>query len=240
MFTGLQGIVNGLVWLIMWAFFSVLTLGLGAVVFALYAFLTFYGSDSRLEKSLEKLNSTLMNEEIIRASSIQHRLFALWRRRVIVAVTNSRVIVVARGWFGGFQMQDIQWKDLRDATIEQNVLVDLCGSNLIFKHANKNVGALEIHGAYADEATKIYAVAQQEEQDWEEKRRVRAMEEKRAASGAMTINTGGSQSGTGDTSSGGSKMLEEIENAKRLLDAGVISDAEFQEMKAKIISGTKY
>jgi hypothetical protein len=32
-------------------------------------------------------------------------------------------------------------------------------------------------------------------------------------------------------------MLEEIQKAKELLDTGVVSDAEFQEMKAKILAG---
>jgi glutamate-1-semialdehyde aminotransferase len=36
-------------------------------------------------------------------------------------------------------------------------------------------------------------------------------------------------------SGGGDRMVEEIRKAKELLDSGAVSDAEFQEMKAKIL-----
>ena len=47
----------------------------------------------------------------------------------------------------------------------------------------------------------------------------------------MTI---GATDGVGGGGSG-ERMVEEIRKAKELLDAGAIRDAEFQEMKAKIL-----
>ena len=89
-------------------------------------------------------------------------------------------------------------------------------------------------------ASEIYARAQSEEQAWEEKRRIRKMEEVRAASGAMTIHTTQPAPQTMDTHYQQQKstpsMMEQISEAKKLLEDGTISDAEFQEMKAKIIS----
>ena len=77
----------------------------------------------------------------------------------------------------------------------------------------------------------MYAKAQYEEQAWEEKRRVRGLEETRAASGGVMIG-GGDGMGPGG---GADRMVEEIRKAKELLDSGAVSDAEFQEMKAKIL-----
>ena len=74
------------------------------------------------------------------------------------------------------------------------------------------------------------AKAQYEEQAWEEKRRVRGLEETRAASGGVSI---GAMDRAGGVS--GDRMVEEIRKAKELLDSGAVSDAEFQEMKAKIL-----
>ena len=55
----------------------------------------------------------------------------------------------------------------------------------------------------------------------------------------MTINTGQQTSAPAAAlASSGNAMLEQIENAKRLLDSGTISDSEFQEMKSKIISAS--
>jgi hypothetical protein len=62
---------------------------------------------------------------------------------------------------------------------------------------------------------------------------VRGLEETRAASGGVSIG-GGLDGGVGG-GGGTERMVAEIERAKDLLDQGAISDAEFQEMKAKIL-----
>lgn len=233
----MKGIWSGIAWVLIWATLIVFSVGLALIPFALYAYLTFSGAEKRQAKAFEKLASTIMAEEKVISQAIQHRIFALWNRRVVVAITNSRLVLIKRGLLGGFNMQDIQWKDLDDAKLNQNVLPMYCGSNLIFSHLNASVGAMEIDGIPDREASDIYTNAQAEEQAWEEKRRIRSIEEVRAASGGIAIHTGHQHAPvTGAQPSAGSAMLEQIENAKRLLDSGAISDAEFQEMKSKIIS----
>lgn len=235
----MKGIFSALGWAIAWTLICIFTMGFGLLLFAGYAYFTFVGADKRTDQALEKLNSTLMKDEAVVSQAVQHRIFALWHRRVALAITNSRIVVVERGILGGFKMKDIQWKDLHDAKLDQNVLSQYCGSNLIFGHFNGNVGAIEIDGIPDREAAEIYSRSQAEEQAWEEKRRVREIEEVRAASGGVTIHTGQQQSvPAAAPASSGNGMLEQIENAKRLLDSGAISDAEFQEMKSKIISAS--
>lgn len=239
----MRGIVAGLVWGLIWLAAVVFTVGVGLIPFALVVFLTFAGAEKRQDRAFANLGSTLMREERLVAQAIQNRIFALWQRRSVVAITTSRVIFLSRGRFGGFTMQDIQWKDLTDARLEQNVLPSVCGSNLTFKHSNAGVGLLQIDGIAADTAAEIYTYAQEEEQAWEEKRRVRGMEETRAASGGVYVNTAplGQASHATEQSllaraPSRNRVLEEIERAKRLLDSGTISDSEFQEMKSKIIA----
>lgn len=233
----MAGIFNGLVWLIFWAVTLVFTFGAGVIVFIPYLIFTFAGAKKRRQKAEENLKTVLMPTETITAEAIQTRIFSLWTRRTLVAITNSRMIVIKRGIFGGFKMQDIQWKDLEDAKLKQNVLSGICGSNLYFDHLNIAVGTMDIKGVPNQEATAIYTKAQAEEQAWEEKRRVREIEDVRAASGGTVIHTGAPTGGReAPRSQGGNDMLQQIEDAKKLLDQGVISDAEFQEMKAKIIS----
>jgi len=209
----------------------------GAIPFAAFAFFTFNGSQNRAEKALDLISTTLMPDEQLDAQALQSRVFALWQRRVVIGITNSRVLVIRRGLFGGFKMSDIQWKDLADVTIEQNVLPDLCGSNLNFKHFNAGAGLLRVNGIESEVASVIYSNAQSQEQAWEEKRRVRRMEEVRAAAGGVTVHNAHPASSEARRS-GGSAMIEEITKAKALLDAGVISDAEFNEMKSKILAAT--
>lgn len=77
----------------------------------------------------------------------------------------------------------------------------------------------------------IYSHAQSEEHAWEEKRRVRALEESRAASGGVTFHSGTPSGGGAVTS-----MMDELVKAKALFDGDAISDAEYQEIKAKVLA----
>lgn len=206
----------------------------GILPLALLLFLTYYGSQARAEKASDQLSSTLMNDEFVEAEAIQHRVFALWKRRAVIGITSSRILVVQRGIFGGFKMVDIQWKDLVNATLEQNVLPTLCGSNLRFKHMNGQAALVGVGGVDSEIASVIYSKSQAQEQAWEEKRRVRRMEEVRAAAGGVVVHTGNSPSGA--LGPAGNRMLDEITQAKALLDAGTVSDAEFNEIKAKILA----
>ena len=230
----MKGIVQLLGYGLFWLLFVVLTFGVGIIVFALVAFLTFGGALQRREKLAATMTQNLMPGEKIIFETTQNRTFGLWNRRKALSITDSRVIQIQRGLLGGFKMQDIQWKDLRDATIEQNVLPSICGSNLSFRHSNSNSGIISIDGVDEDIAPKIYGKAQFEEQAWEEKRRVRAMEETRAAAGGVTVHS--APMNAGSSSQAPNDMLNDIQRAKTLLESGAISDSEFQEMKSKILA----
>ena len=92
-------------------------------------------------------------------------------------------------------------------------------------------------------ASKAYKYAQQAEQSWEEKRRIRSMEEKRAEAGGIMI---GQNTSPAISTAMVSKekqdsnqivdVTEELLKLKKLLDEGILSDAEFQEMKSKILA----
>ena len=206
---------------------------IGIPVIPVYWLAVFFGAPQRVSKAQKKLDDTLMQEETLVSQGIQKRPFAFFSRRKLVGITNSRIIVISRGLFGGFTMQDFQWKDLHDAQISENVLPNICGSNLTFHAANQ---VIAVAGIESDAATLIYKKAQSEEQAWEEKRRVRGLEEKRAASGGVIVNSGAAHSNNESTGKSTTSITEEIEKAKKLLDSGAINDAEFQEIKSTILS----
>ncbi len=228
-----QVLKQALILVVLWLVIGAITIGWGLVVFPIvYWALVIRGADARADKARQKLQSTLMKDEKVVATAVQNRIAALLMRRELVAITSSRVITITRSWFGGFTMRDYQWKDLRDAKLEENILPGLLGSNLKF-----NVGAksteIHINSIPSNVASEIYSHAQSEEQAWEEKRRVRALEETRAASGGVTVHSGAP--GVGG-SSAATSMLDELAKAKALFDGGAISDAEYQEIKAKILA----
>jgi len=212
-----------------WLAICVFSLGLGLLPLAIWALLVFVGAEGRAARLDALLDRTLMTGETVVARAAQLRVFALFRRRRIIAITSSRILTLQSGLFGGFRMADMQWKDLRDVRLEENVLEGLCGSNIAFDHASQSVQNIVVDGIPSEAAAQMYARAQYEEQAWEEKRRVRGLEEMRAQSGGVNLGTAVGGSG------GGEHIVDEIQRAKGLLDSGAISDAEFQEMKAKIL-----
>ena len=227
----MKGVVSLLQAVGIWLLIVVLSLGVGLIALAIWAALVFLGAAERADKANATLDRTLMTGETVIARALQHRVFALFRRRTAIAITSSRILTVQRGLLGGFKMADMQWKDLKDARLEQNILDAICGSNLAFDSLLLGYAGIAVDGVPSEAASGMYAKAQYEEQAWEEKRRVRGLEETRAASGGVTI---GASDGTGGGASG-DRMVEEIRKAKELLDSGAVSDAEFQEMKAKIL-----
>ena len=208
------------------------------VILPIYYFLVFKDSKQRSRKAMEKLDGTLMKDENILHKGIDKRPFALFSRRSVFAVTNSRIINLQRGLIGGYEMRDYQWKDLADAKISENVLPEICGSTLTFTFSQ-----FPLIMVYPDlkTASDIYKVAQLQEQAWEEKRRIREMEETRAQAGGISIGNTATPSPTGSTSNNDKSMstsdiADELLKIKELLDKGILSDAEFQEMKSKILS----
>jgi hypothetical protein len=227
----MKGIINILVAVAVGVALIATIFGIPLVL--LWLALMFAGADARAKKALAKQATTLMKDEQVIEQALQHRAFALLGRRVVLAITDSRILIMKRGLIGGFTMKDIQWKDLRDVTIDENVLESVCGANLVF-HNLLTAFPLSVDGVPSAAAARIYARAQQEEHAWEEKRRVRAIEEVRAAAGGVMVNTAPAVAAAPGSSS--NRLLDEIARAKSLLDSGTISDAEFQEMKAKILS----
>ena len=255
----MRGLFLALGWGLFWLVAVIATIGIALIPLALVVWLTFFGADRRALAAGGQIETVLMPGETLWNVTIQHRMFSLWARRRLLAITNSRVLMMERKLLGGFSMRDMQWKDLIDAHISQNVLAQYCGSNLAFRFDDKDISvgkneksAWLIEGLPSDEAARIYSLSQSQEQAWEEKRRVRTMEENRARSGGIHLHSGVSGGGAGAPAFGAvptalpgpqgalassrESMLAELQRAKALLDADAISEVEFQEMKAKILS----
>ena len=194
--------------------------------------------DTQLNKALEHLNSVLVTGETIEAWAIQRRLFALTGRRILIAATSGRFIKIKRGLLGGFDMTDFRWQDLGDAKIKvgifgADIFMKIFGSAdlAISKDSNQ---VLVLPGFRKEQAEKIYRLAQAQDQSWREKRRIRELEELRAKSGGVTI---GSNVGSQQTTNASEDAASKLQQAKQMLDNKLITDSEFESIKAKIISG---
>lgn len=242
----MRAIVNIFLLIVVLAFLAATLIGVIPIL--LYFFLVFFRSAKREQRVLSKVNKMLVDGERMVVGAIECRATSLFRRRRSVFATNNRVILIKRKLLGGYQMMDRKWKDLHDARMSENILPGLSGAALSFSFIDPPGGSMHLVGVRRDDAAKAYTFAQSEEQAWEEKRRVRDLEEKRAASGGINFHGFPQQSGpsvsanpillSGTTIdvSPSDTVADEINRAKALFDSGAISDVEFQEIKAKILS----
>jgi hypothetical protein len=191
-----------------------------------------------VQKALEYLNSVLVKEETLEGWTIQRRLFALNHRRILIAATSGRFITINRGLLGGFQMTDFRWQDLGDARIK----VGIFGADLLMKiYSSKDLASSEtsaqeliLKGFRKAGTEQIYRYSQSQDQAWREKRRIRELEELRAKSGGITL---GGSPGAQQAGGASEDTLSKLQQAKQMLDNKLITDSEYESIKARLISG---
>jgi hypothetical protein len=83
-------------------------------------------------------------------------------------------------------------------------------------------------------AQAVYRICQAKEQSWREKRRIRELEELRAKSGGIQLGGGVGMPIAGERTS--TDPVERLAQAKEMLEKGLITDAEYEGMKAKVIA----
>ena len=193
--------------------------------------------EAGLGRPLAQLRSVLIPGETVEAWAIQMRLFALLHRRLLIAATSGRLIVVSRKLLGGFDVTTIRWQDLEEVTLR----VGMLSADLAVRAGKAtdlaSLGAagsqrVEFRGLRRGEAQAVYRICQSQDQAWREKRRVRELEELRARSGGIQVSPGTLGAGAATESD----AVRRLQEAKQLLEARLISDAEYEAIKAKIIS----
>ena len=197
--------------------------------------------DAGSHRALETLRSLLTADETLEAWAMEHRLFALTHRRVCIAATSGRFISLTRRLLGGYDSADIRWQDLKETRIRAGIigadltLVAQASSDLNIGSEVNRVWTFE--GLCKDQAQSIYRICQQHDQVWREKRRVRELEELRAKSGGVQFGNAPPAYSSTDAAGTESEAARRLRQAREMLDAKLISDAEFESIKAKIVSG---
>jgi hypothetical protein len=206
--------------------------------------------DPGLDSAFATLRGLLTTGETLEAWAAQHRLFALTHRRTCIAATSGRFISLTRRLLGGYESADIRWQDLKETRISAGIFAaDL---TLIAQSSSDLTIGSEVNRVWTfanlckDQAQAMYRICQQHDQVWREKRRIRELEELRAKSGAVQFGGSpalGGQSGYAATDSSGadhagaeSEPARRLRQAREMLDAKLISDSEFESIKAKIVS----
>jgi hypothetical protein len=194
--------------------------------------------EAGLAAALENLKSVLIADESLEVIAVQRRLFSLTHRRLLIAATSGRLICITRGLVGGFSVVGLRWQDLEGVTLRVGILAaDLriqvgSGADLAIE-GKSGSHRLEFTGLRKHSAQAVYRVCQAQDQAWREKRRIRELEEMRARAGGIQVSTGSPA-----VSDAGSDPVARLRQAKALLDAKLISDSEYEAIKAKVVSSS--
>ena len=196
------------------------------------------GSDDRgASRALDALRTLLIPGETLESWAVQRRLFALTHRRRLVAATSGRLLSVSRGLFGGFSTEDIRWQDLDDAQLRVGIVgatltVIAFASTDLASASHGTARTLVFPGLRKAEAQAVYRACQAQEQAWREKRRVRDLEELRAKSGGIQLAGGAPVSAGGDDTH---QPAARLQRAREMLQQGLLTDAEFEQVKSRIL-----
>lgn len=187
-------------------------------------------------RPLAQLSAVLIPGETLEAWAIERRAYALTHRRLLLAATSGRLIVLQRRLLGGFDLSSIRWQDLEEVTLR----VGMIAAELAIRAGKAtdlaSLGAagsqrVVFRGLRNQQAQSVYRICQAQDQAWREKRRVRELEELRARSGGIQVMSGPMASASGENDA-----VRRLQDAKQLLQAKLITDAEYEAIKAKIVS----
>jgi hypothetical protein len=202
--------------------------------------------EADLAKPLADLRSVLIPSETLDAWAIQHRLYALTHRRLLVASTSGRLLWLTRHLLGGFDVANVRWQDLEEVTLHVGILtatlVVRAGSAAdLASQGAAGSRTVEFRGLRKSQAQSVYRICQAQDQAWREKRRIRELEELRARSGGVQIGAGGGFApaglAAGATGAAPPAAVQRLQEAKQMLDSKLITDSEYEAIKARILAG---
>jgi len=181
-----------------------------------------------LENALENIKKLFTKGEKHMCSAIQKKPIANILPHMLI-VTNKRVIKhepkILKSVF-----DDYLWMNLLDAHLSDHIF----GSRLIFEFENGNI---IINHLPKNQAKKIYCIAQEKEEEWIEKKRLRGMEEEKAKSGASHIVVGNHPSNEESNDNSKLNLKKKLLELKELLDEELITQDEYQNKKSQILKG---
>jgi len=160
----------------------------------------------------------------------------------LIAATSGRFIALTRHTLGGYTPSDVRWQDLHDAGLREGTfgadlaITPAAGSDLA--SADKPGRTLIYQGLEKEQARRVYRVCQEQEQAWREKRRVRDLDEMRAKSGGIQLGSPGAAGMPSQPQdSSPDSPAARLRRAKEMVDAALITDAEYESIKARIVDG---
>ena len=183
-----------------------------------------------VEKINEKVNDLLTNGESIEYIAVQNKP-AINISPDSIVLTNKRIIFFRSKSFGLVtDFQDYLWKDVGESHISEAIL----GST--FKMTAVSGFVETIDYIPKSQARKLYQYAQAKEEEMIEFRRQKELEDKRAISGGITVNTQPEQKEEPKKEIPTEDPMETLMKLKAYLDNDLISAEDYETKKKEILA----
>jgi hypothetical protein len=178
-----------------------------------------------VEKIVAKVEPLLMTGEELKYVAVQQRPIANFAPDAIV-LTDKRMMLFQTKLLGRYDFQDWVWRELGNCKIKEGML----GATISIQTSSRQLVSLDY--LPKKQAREVYRYAQEKEEAAHEERRQRALEEKRAAAGGTTVAVQANPSQPAPAADPVAKLAQ----LKQMLDAGLISQGEFDQKKAAILA----
>ena len=175
-----------------------------------------------------KVKSILTRDETIACVAVQKKPVVNIAPHSVV-LTNRRFICYRPRLLGRVSFDDYLWRDLTDVQLREELL----GATLSMR--TQEGREVAVNYLPKSQARQLYAFAQEMEERVSEERRRRQLEEKRAAAGGVVVGSG-PDAARGWESDNEADPVERLKKLKEMLDAGLITQSEFDGKRAEIIS----
>ncbi len=196
------------------------------------SFLSDEQDEGAVRKILPKVSELLTKEEVVEYIAVQKKPVVNISPDAVV-LTNRRFIVV-RPRLLGLSFQDVPWREVHDVHMSEQML----GATISCRTTTGVV--LLIDSIPKKQARRVYSYAQQVEEQAYEKRQQVELEKLRASAGGVVLHapTHPAQPVTPPVLpvAASEDPLQALGKLKQLLDAGLISQDEFDAKKSEILA----
>lgn len=177
----------------------------------------------------EKLQKVLTSKEIVLAAATQHWSHALFYPAVVV-LTDRRLLICKPGMFGRMDFTDYAWREGMKVHAQAGMLTTMLTVSANCREVDGKCQAItaQVYGLEKELALRLYTKAQQLEEQWREILRAEELKRMLAQSGAATIYA--------NPMTPFNPLSSRLDALKALVDQGVIGQAQFDTIKAEVIS----
>lgn len=185
--------------------------------------------EAAVTRLLPKIQELLAGDESVDYIAVQKKLVVNISPDAIVLT--SRRFIVVRPRLTGMDFQDFPWREVADVHMSEQMV----GATIVCKTIDG--GAVQVDSLPKRQARRVYAYAQGVEEQAYEKRRQVELEKLRASAGGVVLHapTPGAAPASPPAASAPDDPMQVLGKLKQLLDAGLISQGEYDAKKTEVL-----